>query len=461
MSQTILDDSLKSGENFDKAAFRLWIGEPAKPVRGVLVMVPGSNGDGRNLVMDTAWQNLARKHELALLGCYFTDRKHENMAIDLYADVKKGSGDALEIVLKKFSVTGNHPEIANAPLALWGMSAGGQFNYEFACWKPERIIAFVVNKGGIYYSSLAPAAAWEVPGIFFTGQLDMPFRNNIIIGIFSINRRFGAKWILAEEPGTAHEFTQSAIFARKYFDKIIPLRLPDPSEPGSMELKKLPSSGFIGIRETGEIKPYPGTGPIPQISSWFPDEEMAAAWGNIKNNQVKKSALLLVDIQDFYFPGDGPGLVGAEEASVAAADILKVFRDNSQLVVHVRHQADKGFEIRKNVAPLPAEKVFTKKDVNSFKDTGLLEYLRANKITHLVIAGMQTHMCLEAAVRAASDYGFECLVVPDACATRDLTFDGTTATAASVQASTLATLKGGGYARVVSLQEFLQKPDLR
>jgi hypothetical protein len=42
-----------------------------------------------------------------------------------------------------------------APVALWGVSAGVKFNYEFVCWKPERVTAFVVNKGGIYYSSLA------------------------------------------------------------------------------------------------------------------------------------------------------------------------------------------------------------------------------------------------------------------------------------------------------------------
>jgi hypothetical protein len=48
------------------------------------------------------------------------------------------------------------------------MSAGGQFNYEFVAWRPERVLAFVVNKGGIYYSALLPQAARNVPGILFT-----------------------------------------------------------------------------------------------------------------------------------------------------------------------------------------------------------------------------------------------------------------------------------------------------
>ncbi len=313
--------------------------------------------------------------------------------------------------------------------------------------------------GQIVYSALAPAATWEVPGLFFTGLQDTPFRNNIITGLFSMNRRFGAKWILAEEPGTAHEFAWSAIFARHFFENIIPLRLPDRDTKNGGELRKLPPAGFIGMQTSGEIKPYSGSGPITQISSWFTNQELAGEWANIQKNPVMKTALLLVDIQDFYFPGEGPGLVGAADASRAASDILKFFRDKQRLVVHVRHQADKGFGIHPDVEPLANEQVFTKQEVNSFKGTGLLEYLRKNKVTRLVIIGMQTHMCLEAAVRAASDFGFECVVVPEACATRDLIYDGVTVSAAEVQASTLATLKGGGYARLISLKEFLKNPD--
>ena len=59
-----------------------------------------------------------------------------------------------------------------------------------------------------------------------------------------------------------------------------------------------------------------------------------------------KTALLIVDIQNFYFPGDGkPGLVNAEQASLVAKDILQIFREKKQLVVHVRHKSNNGFEI--------------------------------------------------------------------------------------------------------------------
>jgi len=178
-----------------------------------------------------------------------------------------------------------------------------------------------------------------------------------------------------------------------------------------------------------------------------------------KENGNIKTALLIVDIQDFYFPGNGPGLVNAESASLNAKEILEIFREKNQLVVHVRHKSDKGFAIHKNVEPLSHEKIITKEEVNSFQNTDLLEYLKTNNISRLVIIGMQTHMCLEAAVRAANDLGFECIVIHDACATRDLKFNDKIVKAEDVHISTLATLAGGGYGKVIDLKTFKEDTD--
>jgi len=172
-----------------------------------------------------------------------------------------------------------------------------------------------------------------------------------------------------------------------------------------------------------------------------------------------KTALLLVDIQNFYFPGDGPGLEHAASAAEAAKEVLQVFRNQKQLVVHIRHQAKKGFEIHSSVTPLPEEKIITKQEVNCFYKTDLLEYLKLNQVTELVIIGMQTQMCLEGAVRAAHDYGFNCTVVQDACATRDVKFGDKTVRAADVQTAILATLTDGRYARVIDLKEFREHSD--
>lgn len=169
---------------------------------------------------------------------------------------------------------------------------------------------------------------------------------------------------------------------------------------------------------------------------------------------ASKTALLLIDIQDFYFPGGMSALVEPEAAAEQAALLLDDFRAKNQLVVHVRHDFEPGGNIHQLVRPLPGEKVITKKEINSFKDTDLLNYLQEHQIDTLVIAGMQTHMCLEGGVRAAYDYGFICFVIQDACATKDLIFRSNIIEAKDVHESTLMTLRA--YAKIIDTDDYLK-----
>src|SRR6185437_15719440 len=139
---------------------------------------PGSNGDGRPMLADSLWQSFATRHHVALFGIRFTDKPHDQGFIEEYVNVSRGSGQVFLDALTSVATKGNHPELASAPLFLWGMSAGGQFDYEFVAWKPERVAAFVVNKGGIYYSALLPPAGRAVPGMLFVGGKDLEFRTN-------------------------------------------------------------------------------------------------------------------------------------------------------------------------------------------------------------------------------------------------------------------------------------------
>jgi nicotinamidase-related amidase len=167
-----------------------------------------------------------------------------------------------------------------------------------------------------------------------------------------------------------------------------------------------------------------------------------------------KTALLLIDIQDFYFPGGNSALVEPEAAAEKAALLLADFRSKNHLVIHVRHDYEPGGDIHVSVKPLESEKIITKKEVNSFKDTDLLAYLNEKQIDTLVIAGMQTHLCLEGGVRAAHDFGFICLVVQDACATKDLVYDSITIPAKEVHFSTLHTLMA--YSIIIDADDYLK-----
>jgi len=238
----LLEEAAPPGANYDKAEFRFWSPD-ATPLRAVLVLMPGSNGDGRPAAEDTVWQAFAAKNKLAIVACRYTDKKHDQSFIEEYANVSQGSGQALLDAIGKFASRSGHSEIANAPVLLWGMSAGGEFNYEFAVWKPERVAAFIVNKGNFYYTALVPAATRDVPGMLFVGGKDLEFRTNTIVGLFALNRRGGALWALAEEPGVGHVVGKSRDVAMAFFEDVLAIRLADPASG----LKPMNAkSGFLG-----------------------------------------------------------------------------------------------------------------------------------------------------------------------------------------------------------------------
>lgn len=173
------------------------------------------------------------------------------------------------------------------------------------------------------------------------------------------------------------------------------------------------------------------------------------------SSQVRNMALLIIDIQDFYFPGGQSALVEPEKAAINASLLLERFRKENMLVVHVRHNAESGGKINDIVRPLPTEKIVSKDEVNCFIKTDLRDFLISKMTDTLVICGMQTHMCVEAATRAASDLGFFCILIHDACATKDLKYGEKTIKAEDVHLSTLSTLRN--YAQIKSTDQFLKK----
>ena len=179
-----------------------------------------------------------------------------------------------------------------------------------------------------------------------------------------------------------------------------------------------------------------------------------------------KTALLLIDIQNDYFPGGKMELVGSIQAAAAATRLLAAFRKQSWPVYHVQHIANRpnatfflpdtpGTEIHEAVRPRSGEPVITKHLPNSFRETNLLEQLKADNIGSLLIGGMMSHMCVDATVRAAFDLGFTNIVTHDACATRELSFNGVTVPAPQVHAAYMAAL-GAVYAQVLGVDEIMK-----
>lgn len=180
-------------------------------------------------------------------------------------------------------------------------------------------------------------------------------------------------------------------------------------------------------------------------------------------------ALLLVDIQNDYFEGGNMELHQPEKAAQKAKEVLKLFREKQKTVIHVQHIANNegatfflpdtvGIQIHDDVQPIAKERVIQKHHPNSFLRTNLLGTLKTEKIDLLVICGMMTHVCIDATVRAASDFGFQCIVIEDACTTKDLEFQGNLIPAVHAHQSFMSALEFGDiYATVMSANCFITK----
>jgi nicotinamidase-related amidase len=164
-------------------------------------------------------------------------------------------------------------------------------------------------------------------------------------------------------------------------------------------------------------------------------------------------ALILVDIQNDYFPGGRNPVVGADAATRVAKQVLDKAREKHEPIIHIQHisvrpnatfllPSTTGIDFHPMMVPQPGEIIVQKHHPNAFRETPLLDELRSRQISRLFFCGMMTHMCIDTTVRAASDFGFKCVVVGDATATKDLTYGDVTVPAAHVQAAFLAGLSG-------------------
>lgn len=181
---------------------------------------------------------------------------------------------------------------------------------------------------------------------------------------------------------------------------------------------------------------------------------------------MSKRAIVVVDVQKDYFPGGLYALDGMQEAAGNVAKVIAAARKRGDRVIHIQHifpdagapffrPDSEGNEIHPTVAPKDGETVIVKNYPNSFQKTNLKDLLEEDGIKDVVVVGAMSHMCIDATVRASSDFGFNTTVVQDACATRAQEFGEVTVPAPQVHATMMAAL-GFAYAKVIDTAAFLK-----
>lgn len=147
--------------------FDYWIPQRSSPApMRVLVLVPGYNGSGRDL-LTADWTGFAEREGVVLLAPTFRTSPGELARGAGYYYPGQGSGIALERALEEL---GRVAAVDSGRVLLFGFSAGAHFAHRFAAWRPGRVRAFVA--GGAAWWDEPSAALAGVPAFVFCGEAD-------------------------------------------------------------------------------------------------------------------------------------------------------------------------------------------------------------------------------------------------------------------------------------------------
>jgi pimeloyl-ACP methyl ester carboxylesterase len=179
--------------------FISWQADGAKVGTGVLVLIPGYNGKGEQM-LDARWKAFATKHGLVLLAPTFRAEGKENNEGKGYYYPEQGSGEVMEKALKE---VGKRTGAETDQVLFFGFSAGAHFTHRFALWKPQRVKAFVAYSAGWW--SEPTAQVRKVPALLMCGETDE--RYAATWEFFKKGQRLGCPWVWRSYAGTGHVLT--------------------------------------------------------------------------------------------------------------------------------------------------------------------------------------------------------------------------------------------------------------
>lgn len=146
-----------------------------------------------------------------------------------------------------------------------------------------------------------------------------------------------------------------------------------------------------------------------------------------------KKALLLIDLQNDYFPGGKFPLWNTEATLSNTETAIKAAKTKGIVIIHVQHIADskmgiapffnqgtEGADIHPRILQAaPNAPVVVKKFADSFIETNLEEFLTELGITELFVCGMMTQNCVTHTAISKSAEKYKVTILPDCCTSVD------------------------------------------
>lgn len=287
--------STKPGELVYGVSYTIWIPPGLKTVRGIIVHQHGCGVGackaGQTAAFDLHWQALAAQHDCALMGPSY--EQPEGADCSLWCDPRNGSGKKFLQAIKDLAMTSGHPELANAPWALWGHSGGAKWAGTMLALHPEKCVAVWLRSGGPPVGARKdpklpelefPQAAYAVPVMINQGTRE---------GVTEKDPRFGKVWEgskpffldfrskggligVAIDPGSSHDCGNTRYLAIPWLDECLRARLPDkPKEP----LRAMPTQAayLAPLLEDNAVPAAQYSGDVKE-SVWLPSARVAALY---------------------------------------------------------------------------------------------------------------------------------------------------------------------------------------
>ncbi|WP_246151352.1 alpha/beta hydrolase family protein [Rubripirellula reticaptiva] len=282
--------------------YTVWIPANIQTLRGIVVHQhgcgEGSCSSGLTGAYDLHWQALAKKHQCALLSPSYEQPTEADC--QMWCDPRNGSASAFDRALTDLGKMSGHPELSEAPLALWGHSGGGHWCGGMVMTQPDRIAAAWLRSGvplfeanpdrGSIQPHALPDAALRVPMMCNLGTKEgVTVTEGRFAKVWPANRAFfekvrrsGGLLGIAIDPRTAHECGNSRYLAIPWLDKCLKLRLPvEPGEP----LREISTDHAWLAEPTGSTAISAAEFNGDRLSMiWLPDEDIAKAWIQFRQN---------------------------------------------------------------------------------------------------------------------------------------------------------------------------------
>ena len=252
--QNVRKISVRPAVNMERADLYVWQTDYQPDI--VVVLCPGYNGNGKNLLNDEKWLTFAKEHRLGLAGLSFASNPELLPLGRGYYYAGQGSGDVLLACLKKTYAN-------DVMILLYGFSGGAHFSARFAEWKPERVLAWCAYSAAWWDEPMADNHS--SPGIVACGANDERYQASF--DYFQQGRRLGNRWTWIGLPNTGHQPSAALEqFARDYFLALLP--------------NKKRAGIWVDLKEK-KLAEHSGNIPTNARTLWLPDRELFEHWRSI------------------------------------------------------------------------------------------------------------------------------------------------------------------------------------